>query len=190
MKRILEILAPYFAVGVFWCLFSNAWLAILAYHLQILFWLRRPFPAVSLPKSRQLVFSVIPAVAAGPLFYLLLPLISRTDITMWLADYNLSGLSLLFMIPYFGLVHPYLEQLHWTGLRNSTSLAHPLFAGYHMIVLYSLLTISWLFVSFLLLTAVSYAWQQATQRTESSFVVVLSHTLADLSIIIAAALVT
>ncbi|MEA3267209.1 MAG: hypothetical protein U9P42_09760 [Candidatus Fermentibacteria bacterium] len=187
MKRIPKMLAPYFAVGVFWCVFSNAWLAILAYHLQIIFWLRR-LPVLSLPNSRRMLFYAIPAVAAGPLLYLLLPLITRTSITIWLADYNLSGLSLLFMIPYFGLVHPYLEQLHWTRLRNSTPLAHPLFAGYHMIVLYSLLTISWLFVSFLLLNAVSYAWHQATQRTGSSFVAVLSHTLADLSIIIAAAL--
>ncbi len=190
MKQNLKLLTPYFAVGIFWCVFSNAWLAILAYHLQILFWLQRPLPVLSLPHSRRLVLSIIPALAAGPLFYLLLPLITRTNIILWLADYNLTGISLYIMIPYFGLIHPYLEQLHWTGLRSSTPRAHPLFAGYHMIVLYSLLTISWLFVSFLLLNAISYAWHQATLRSGNTFVAVLSHTLADLSIIIAAVLMT
>jgi hypothetical protein len=40
MKLTAKLLAPYFAVGVFWCVFSNAWLAMLAYHAQILFWSR------------------------------------------------------------------------------------------------------------------------------------------------------
>ena len=35
MKLVLKMLAPYLAVGIFWCGLSNAWLAILAYHAQI-----------------------------------------------------------------------------------------------------------------------------------------------------------
>ena len=39
-QRTLRLLAPYLAVGVFWYGFSSAWLAILAYHAQILLWSR------------------------------------------------------------------------------------------------------------------------------------------------------
>ena len=28
MKRTLRLVAPYLAVGIFWCLLSNAWLAV------------------------------------------------------------------------------------------------------------------------------------------------------------------
>lgn len=37
MKRFLALLAPYVAVTLFWCVWPNAWCAILAYHAQILF---------------------------------------------------------------------------------------------------------------------------------------------------------
>jgi hypothetical protein len=46
----LKLLAPCFAVLVFWCWLGNAWLAILAYHAQILLWSRG-----SLPKLGRLV---------------------------------------------------------------------------------------------------------------------------------------
>ena len=36
LELALKMAAPYLAVGVFWCLLHNAWLAILAYHGQIL----------------------------------------------------------------------------------------------------------------------------------------------------------
>ncbi len=61
------------------------------------------------------------------------------------------------MVAYFGLVHPLLEQAHWTPLREATPIAHVAFAGYHMLVLASLLTVPWLAVCFVILTAASVA---------------------------------
>jgi len=89
------------------------------------------------------------------------------------------------MIPYFGLVHPFFEQLHWGPLRDRTPLAHPLFAGYHVLVLSSILTAFWLVVCLACLVAASVLWQFMAARAKSLAIPVLSHILADLSVIVA-----
>lgn len=184
-KKVFKLLAPYFAVGIFWCIFSSAWLAILAYHLQIVLWAPRPFSFMRLSGVRRIMLFALPAVTAGPVLYFLLPWMIHADLSVWLADYHLSGLSLVLMIPYFGIVHPFLEQLHWAQLREVTPAAHPLFAGYHIMVLYSLLTIPWLIACFVILTTASYTWQQMRRRSGNSALPVMSHIYADTSIIIA-----
>ena len=90
------------------------------------------------------------------------------------------------MIPYFGVIHPYIEQVHWAELREKTFLAHFMFAGYHMLVLYSLLTLPWLILCFVTLAAASYIWQYMTKQAGSLALPVLSHILADLGVVIAA----
>lgn len=190
IKRTLKLLAPYLAVGLFWCLFSNAWLAILAYHAQILFWSRGSFSAVRTPKEKRIMCFVLPMVLAGPVLYLLLPHVTHTDLSIWLEDHHMSRLSLAMMIPYFGLVHPVLEQLHWGRLREETWVAHPLFAGYHMLVLYSLLSLPWLILCFVVLTAASYLWKEMAARSNSLVVPMISHVVADLGVIVAAWMLT
>lgn len=186
MKQTLKMLAPYFAVGIFWHAFSNAWLAILAYHIQILLWSHHEFANMHRPGSKRIMLLALPAVAAGPLLYFLLPYITHADLSEWLANHHLSGLSFMVMIPYFGIVHPLLEQLHWGQLRENTPVAHFMFAGYHMLVLHSLLTIPWLMLCVAVLAAASFAWQQMTRRCYGLTVPVVSHVLADLGVIIAA----
>jgi membrane protease YdiL (CAAX protease family) len=83
-------------------------------------------------------------------------------------------------------LRPVLEPIHWAPLREQTPLAHPLFAGYHTIVLCSLLTIPWLFFGFAVLGFASFVWQYMTKRFDSLTVPMVSHVLADLGIIIAA----
>lgn len=241
-KQVLKLFAPYFAVGIFWCMLSNAWLAIFAYHAQILFWsrkslfeLRRPthkrvildsavdredsvpmlwmqsvakkrrcthwvhrgvFVTPSAPNDShngprataesRVMLLALPSAFAGPLVYYLLPYMTDGDLSTWMTDHHISRLSFTMMIPYFGLLHPFLEQLHWAELRENTRISHILFAGYHMIVLYSLLAIPWLIACFLVLTAASVMWQQMTKRSNSLAAAYGSHVLADLGIIMAA----
>ena len=83
------------------------------------------------------------------------------------------------MIPYFGLVHPLLEQMHWRPLRESTAWSHPIFAGYHMLVLSSLLSWPWLLLCFVVLLTGSLFWRQVVRATSSLTVPVLSHVIAD-----------
>jgi len=181
-----RLAAPYLAVGLFWCVLSNGWMAILAYHAQILFWSRTPLPVRMLPRRRRVLLYALPAAVAGPLMYVLLPHMLRTDLAAWLAAHRLSGPALLWMIPYFGLVHPLLEQLHWGPLRQRTPWTHALFAGYHMLVLSSLVSLPWLAFSFAALAAVSMAWQAVGRRGGGLATPVVSHVLADLGLILAA----
>jgi hypothetical protein len=190
VKRILKLLAPYFAVGIFWCVFSNAWLAMLAYHAQILLWSGRARAGVRKRRSARTMLPALPTAVTGPLLYFLLPHLTRTDLSAWLADHQVSRLSLLLMIPYFGLVHPLLEQIHWAPLREKTPAAHLLFAGYHVLVLYSLLTPAWLVLCFVALTGASLMWRRLAERTHGLAAPVASHVLADLGVIVAACLRT
>ncbi len=188
IRGLLKLLAPYVAVGVFWCGLSNAWLAILAYHAQIAFWLwfhrgpRRSWRPVS---KRSLLLASSTA-ATGPLLYFLLPHVTGTELSVWLTEHHLSRLLLLPMIPYFGFVHPVLEQLHWQPLREKTPWAHPVFAGYHMLVLGSLLVPLWLIICFAVLTAASFVWHEMSRRDAGLVLPCISHVLADLGVVLVA----
>jgi hypothetical protein len=178
--------APYLAVGVFWCLLHNAWLAILAYHAQILWWSRGSIPKPVNPKRTPVMLLSAPMAFAGPLLYVLLPRMIYADLSWWLADHRLSGAGFVGMVFYFGLAHPLLEQVHWTPLRESTPLAHFAFAGYHMLVLYSLMKIPWLAVCFVVLVAASLLWRRMARESGSLVPSIASHIAADLGIMIAA----
>ncbi len=184
-KQYVQALAPYIAVLLFWCVWPNAWLAILAYHAQILLWNRDRLRKRRLPRSRQYFLLACPAVLTGPLVYVLLPVITRTDLVAWLATYHLSGPSLILMIPYFGVVHPVLEQRHWNPLREHGARFHFVFAGYHMIVLWPLLTLPGLMLCFGVLAGASFAWTWLCRKSQGLTVPVISHIFADLGVILA-----
>ena len=117
-KLALKILAPYIAVAIFWCWLSNAWLAIFAYHAQILLWSRGSFSLRwGLIRNRALLLA-LPTVLAGPFLYVLLPYITRIDLSGWLAEHHLASLSLAAMIPYFGIFHPLLGAYHMNDLGS------------------------------------------------------------------------
>jgi len=185
VSLLLRLAAPYVAVIIFWIGFRNAWLALLAYHAQILFWSRRTSFWFQRPREMRDLLFALPTAVAGPFLYVFLSFAVDVDVAAWLADHHLTGAALVLMIPYFGLVHPFLEQRHWAPLREATPLAHPLFAGYHMLVLYSLLTAPWLILCFTVLMTASVAWR-AMDRREFGYAVPLSHALADLGIVIVA----
>ncbi|MDO8848266.1 MAG: hypothetical protein Q7W51_07785 [Coriobacteriia bacterium] len=188
----LMMAAPYLAVVLFWCFGRNAWLAILAYHAQILLWLvvTRPVISFKKPSWSPLALMIVPSVLSAPLLYFVLPLVARIDLSVWLADHRLSGAALFGVVGYYGLVHPVLEQLHWTPLRERTPLAHVAFAGYHMIVLSSLLSLPWLAICFGALAATSFLWQRLTHEAGSLVPVVASHVAADLGMVIVAVLLS
>jgi hypothetical protein len=188
VTTLLQLLAPYGAVLVFWCWARNGWLTILAYHAQVLFWAWRSRP--SLPsledKSswRSLQF-VAPSIVSGPVLYVLIPWIECIPLADWLQSYQLTGVSLLLMIPYFGLVNPVMEQIHWAPLHQRTWFAPLFFAGYHLLVLQSLVGPLWMALAFLGLTAVSVFWQWLRETYGGLSAAILSHMLADLGIVLA-----
>jgi hypothetical protein len=125
-------------------------------------------------------------VGTGPLLYFLLPYLTHTELSSWLSDHHLDGFLFIVMIPYFGLIHPFLEQLHWAPLREKTPAAHFIFAGYHMLVLYSLVTVPWLAVCFVVLVGASFGWCIMARKSESLVAPIMSHVLADSGVVLAA----
>jgi hypothetical protein len=186
LSLILKLLAPYLAVLVFWVWLGNAWLAILAYHAQILLWSHGSRLRLGRPHGTSLAWLLVPSALAGPALCFLLPYITRTDLAVWLRAHGLSGWSLLAMVAYFGLVHPFLEQMHWSPLRKATPAAHVLFAGYHVLVLYSLLGMPWLAVCFAVLATASVVWQRMERGSGGLALPIASHVLADFGIVLVA----
>ena len=187
MSLLLKLLAPWLSVILFWCVFENAWLALLGYHLQIICWNYKQLGSAFVGFTcRGFLQFALPAVAVGPVVYFLLPHLIDGTLTGWLERYQLLGWSLFLMVPYFGLVNPCLEQIHWGPLRQKTPLAHVMFAGYHLLVLYSLLSVYWLIIAFVVLVTVSIFWRYITAKQGGLGVASCSHCLADLGIITAA----
>jgi hypothetical protein len=183
---LLRLAAPYLAVAVFWLFFENAWLALLAYHAQILWWARGTRPRFPHPRKNR-GFLLIPLFAlAGPALAVLLPRIATTDPSAWLARYHLTGSALLAMVVYFGIVHPVLEQIHWARLREHTPWAHVAFAGYHGLVLWSLLPVGWLVVTFVLLAVVSRVWARMARDAGSLIPAIVAQVVADLGVVLVA----
>jgi len=192
LKTLLKLLAPYFAVAIFWLVFKNAWLSILAYHAQILLWSRAEFKALSQGLNRKDFFIfALPCAFTGLVAYVLLPFMyPESALTTWLMTYQLEGLALLLMLPYFGIIHPPLEQMHWVGLREKYGLlAHAAFAGYHAIVLASLLTPLWVVLALIVLFTVSLLWNWLYKKNQGLAIPALTHVLADTGIIVAAYLI-
>jgi len=179
------LLAPYLSIGLFWLLLENGWLALLGYHAQILFWARGRRPGLPVPRGRALLTG-LPSLVAGPALYFLLPHITRVDLGGWLDRFHVSGWALVLLIPYYGLVHPVLEQRHWGPLRNRTHLSHLFFAGYHALVLFSLVSVPWLLFGIALLLGASVAWQVLARRTGGMMVPAAIHIGSDLGLITAA----
>lgn len=188
-KLTLKLLAPYLAVVIFWWGFQNAWLSILVYHAQILFWSKDHFKLLFKGFARQrFVRFALPCLATGLIAYFLLPFMyPEAALGSWLSSYKLERLSLLLMIPYFGLIHPPLEQMHWVELREKHGLlAHLCFAGYHAIVLSSLVNAIWLVLGLTVLFSVSMLWAWMHSRYQGLAIPTLTHGFADAGIIVAA----
>jgi hypothetical protein len=183
----LRFAAPYLAVGLGWYVFHNAWLAILVYHAQILWWSRATPSGLTRPRTSRTTLLILPSALAGPALAVILPRIARVDLEGWLAGYHLTGPSLVVMTVYFALVHPVLEQVHWAPLRDRTRFAHAAFAGYHLPVLHSLVQAPWLAVCFAVLWLASWCWQRMLRESGSLLPAIASQAVADLGIVLVAA---
>lgn len=177
--------APFIATLIFWIYLEDAWFTLLAYHVQIRFWQKSTVKMhISSPISKDFLL-ILPSALSGVFLYYLIPYITKVDISNWLICYKLETLPMVLLIPYFGIIHPILEQMHWQPLWRKSKAYHLLFAGYHLIILHSLLSISWLLVVFIVLTSTSYLWAYLALKYKSLTIPILFHIFSDLSIILA-----
>jgi len=184
--------APTLAILVGWVGLQNAWIAIGLYHIQMICWSRSELPRTCRGWNRRtFLTSALPLLATAPVVYVLLPQITSVPVGTWLERYGLEGWQLGAMIPYFGIVHPFLEQAHWGRLRESRfgPFSHVAFAAYHGIVVGSLLPPVWVLASILILITASCLWTYMARQARGGLLVpTLSHIFADLGMVVAAAL--
>lgn len=186
---------PYIAVALGMAIARSAWLTILLYHIGIL-----AFTCVANRSGYRCLFQggsvgglcllVVPVVVVfGPILAFLLPHMLHDKVTLgtWLADFNLSQTGTCGFLVYFVLFNPLLEELHWSPLRtdkNCAFLSHLFFAGYHVFVLFTLMTPLMLFIGFCGLMGISRVWAYAEKRWGGLLVPYLSHLAADLVIVV------
>ena len=197
IRIAFQLSVPYLSVLFFWVGLNNAWLTILGYHLLILITTTEKIPIdVNQIKSgwnRPIFWFLLPCFAgAGLILYYAIPFMCKVEIGIWLSRFNLDNLAFLLMIPYFGIVHPLVEQFHWTSLTQSKVsqwLIDITFSGYHLIVLWGLLKLPWLIITGIILVIASRTWFLVPKKTGGNIAMnIILHLAADTGIIVAAGL--
>lgn len=193
----LAIALPYAAVLLGLYILRNAWAAILLYHVGIVTLLRFSGEEGLMRAVRRgwsapvAVATGIVFAAGGLLLVLLWGTISREDVDLaeTLKSYHLSGLYLWVFAAYYITVHPVLEEMFWRGYLPRAH-RYPVvpdlaFAGYHALVLFIFIKLPWVLVSFGVLLFASWSWRQLVARYSGLGVAIVSHAIADLSVIAA-----
>lgn len=191
-------LVPYVAVLVGFVWAERAWLTILVYHgaaMAVLVaagaWRRLPLTRPRLPGTITAVVLVASA-AIGPV---LLAAWSRVridalDLGEHLAVLGLDGAAWALFVVYYFTVNPVIEELFWRGYLGSGSRSPARsdvwFAGYHVFVLWVFVDPVWVVVGFVGLAGAAWMWRQLLRAGGSLVLPILSHAVADASLIAAA----
>jgi len=192
--KLLAAFFPYISVLIGMYAFHSAWLTILLYHLGAFAFLLY-FKPVGLwrrmwagTKSPLLIPSMLSCALAAPIVYFMWPWFADSALSEWLAYYGLTGSAWLLLIPYFSLVHPIVEEVHWRGIAPDRFVwicwQDLWFAGYHVLVLFQLIHWPWLVLIFGILTGSSIFWRWATEKFGGYGLPILTHAMADAGVVI------
>lgn len=193
--NILASFIPYLAVWVGMILFRSAWLALGLYHAGIIafLWYRRPIELPTRIRSGFGLPLLIPTAAAcalaAPIIYVLWPWLNRPEVPLrtWLNSYGLSGTAWTLFIPYFSIIHPILEEAHWRTLTDKPDRLlcwrDAAFAGYHLLVLGTLVRLPWLSLVFSALVIASSFWRWTAQRFGGYGLSIATHAIADAAVL-------
>ena len=193
--KLISVLVPYIAVLVGLYVLKNGWVAIGLYHLGITVFLVAGggggllkkvctgWNSMTAAAGIAIPVTIIPAIF---IFWKYMQL-ENMPLNTALANFGLGGTSWLFFMIYFSTVQPFLEELYWRGYLESdrgyfswTDLA---FAGYHILVLAWFIKLPWLVIAFIVLAGAACIWGYIAARLEGLIVPLLSHIIADITII-------
>ncbi len=194
-------LIPYGAIFVGLYVMRNAWAAVLFYHLPVLLlMISSPRPALGRAirtgwhTRRAIVLSILCAASGAVLFYLW-PIVRLEDqhLGRVFAGLGLKGVWWWLFAVYFVTWHPLSEEIFWRfylGDGNGRFHWHDAaFAGFHALVLYLFVKPIWVLVSVVVLFFAAWMWRRTGSRFGGLGVALVTHAVADASIIVAAALV-
>jgi hypothetical protein len=139
-------------------------------------------------KSPLLVPGMLACGFSAPIVYFMWPWFASASLPEWLAHYGLAGVSWWLLVPYFSLVHPMVEEMHWRSLAPArfawVCWQDLLFAGYHVLVLFQLIHWPWLMLVFGILTGSSVFWRWAAKKFGGYGLPILTHAAADAGVVV------
>jgi len=193
-KRV-STAVPYVAVLIGLYVLKNAWVAIGLYHFGIVLFLIAGDRNSLLKKvcagwnPKMAVVGIVMPVMIFPVVFILWEHMRLENVHLHttLAEFGLHGTSWFFFMIYFSTAQPFLEELYWRGCLGSNhkyfSWTDFAFAGYHILVLAKFIQLPWLAAAFVVLTMAAYGYRYIVSRLEGLIVPLLSHIVADVSII-------
>lgn len=194
--KLIAALVPYIAVLLGMNVLRSAWAALLLYHAGILLFLflRKPSNLWKMMWGGMNTTLLFPAIGicllAAPVVYFFWPWFAASDSMLqeWLSRYGLTGIAWLLLIPYFSIVHPVLEEIHWRGIApeevKGFCWQDLLFAGYHILVLHELVFWPWLIMIFGVLAGSSFFWRWAAAKFGGYGLPTLTHAAADAGVLV------
>jgi hypothetical protein len=193
-KKWFTLTLPYLAVWMGLFLFKSAWFTLIGFHISILFALalaRPNIPIRLLFKSKYpkwILISVLFCSTSGIGLYFLRGLFGfAPDLPVQLGSIGLNSFSWLVFIAYFSLVNPFIEEYFWRGAFGSDtkklSMIDPIYAGYHVLVLWGRVHPVSILFAFTILTSAGWIWRQISREDGGLLAAVLGHMVADFSIL-------
>jgi membrane protease YdiL (CAAX protease family) len=195
--KLISVAVPYVAVVIGLYVLKNAWISIGLYHIPIAFFLIAGDRNNLLKKIRtgwnpiMAAAGIVVSAMIFPFIFIFREYIQLENMRLntALANFGLHGSSWLFFMIYFSTIQPFLEELYWRGYLECNHKYFPwtdfAFAGYHILVLAWFIKLPWLAVAFIILTVAAYGWRYVACKLEGLAVPLLSHIVADVSIIVA-----
>ncbi len=192
---ILTSLLPYLIIFAGIHLLKNAFAALLCYNTVILiiyFYLRKEKINKAILKIKSRFISAILfflCALSGFIVILLFNYIKIDNLNLAgeLQIFGLNGVSKYIFIVLFSVVNPITEELFWRALDNSNKylnfIRDILFAGYHLIFLVLVVKLLYAVFAVIILIVISRIWRHILRKKEDLLTVIVSHAIADLSII-------
>jgi membrane protease YdiL (CAAX protease family) len=200
---IFAALMPTVAVSVGMHLLHNGWAALLLYHTGILALIARDSQLGPMLRHARSGFRMLPCLAltclcmlSGVLIFCLWPwLYFRTmPFDELLAEYGLSSISRVIFVLYFSLIHPVIEESYWRGwfVNRGAALSPAIqdiaFAAFHASILVLFIAPGWTLVAFTVLALIARTWRCVAQRYNGLAIPIVSHAVADFTIVVAGCL--
>ncbi|MBL8107860.1 MAG: CPBP family intramembrane metalloprotease, partial [Anaerolineales bacterium] len=195
-SKWLAPILPYLAVWVGLFLFKSAWGALIGFHIAIvvaLLWLRSAPPIRILIKPapwKSIVLNGLLCSLGGVGLYFLWDILGvAVTLGAQLQHLGISGLRWFWLIAYFSLVNPFVEEYFWRGALGSNALfpygGDLVYAGYHVMVVWNMARPHAILLMLLSLVFAGWLWRQIYRRDGSLLAPALGHMAADLSILLA-----
>jgi membrane protease YdiL (CAAX protease family) len=192
-------------IGIHWL--GSGWATILIYHVgaaALLAARRREWELASITRGwrRRMGLGLSALCAcAGAAIVILWPFLRFPggELADSLAAVGLRGSAWVGFVVYYSTLHPVLEELFWRGWLNGPAAAadhprahrrpHPcdlLFGLYHLLVLIAFVQWPWAVLTGVILTGMAWTWRAVTRATGGLAIPVVTHAVADLSVMLAA----